>query len=142
MQNYTFQHNYRSAELSTTRSLRKEPHLAARLFTVPTSFSSVTMERLPPELVRCILEHCMRLSRSNKNELMKLRLVCKQFDAILREYVCKTAQLEFSRLVRGEPTPDTLTVPTFGHLVQALHCDMMVIRDQGMSSCPSVVYIR
>lgn len=90
-----------------------------------------TMERLPLELVYSILQQSIRLARSNKNELMQLRLVCKKWDEVLREYVCKTTQVEFSRLVRGEPTPDASVVPAFGHLVQALHFDMMVIRDQG-----------
>jgi len=89
------------------------------------------MDNLPPELLRGILLSCVHLSRSEKNALLPLRLVNKRFDFILREYMFKTVQLDFSRFARGETAPQMSSLADIGHLCQSLYCDMMVIRDEG-----------
>ncbi len=40
------------------------------------------------------------MCRCEKNTILPLRLVCKAFDGILKPYVFKTIQLEFSRFLR------------------------------------------
>jgi hypothetical protein len=89
------------------------------------------MDNLPPELLRGILLSSVHLCRSEKNVLLPLRLVNKRFDFILREYMFKTVQLDFSRFARGETAPQMSSLGDVGHLCQALYCDMMVIRDEG-----------
>jgi len=89
------------------------------------------MDNLPPELLRAILLSSVHLSRSEKNVLLPLRLVNKRFDFILREYMFKTVQLDFSRFARGETAPQMSSLADVGHLCQSLYCDMMVIRDEG-----------
>jgi hypothetical protein len=89
------------------------------------------MDNLPPELLRGILLSSVHLSRSEKNVLLPLRLVNKRFDFILREYMFKTVQLDFSRFARGETAPQMSSLADVGHLCQSLYCDMMVIRDEG-----------
>ncbi len=90
------------------------------------------MDSLPPELLRGIILSSVQLSRSEKNVLLPLRLVNKRFDFILREYMFKTVQLDFSRFARGETAPQMSSLAAVGHLCQSLYCDMMVIRDEGM----------
>jgi len=89
------------------------------------------MDSLPPEVLRGIILSSVQLSRSEKNLLLPLRLVNKRFDFILREYMFKTVQLDFSRFARGEAAPQMDSLATVGHLCQSLYCDMMVIRDEG-----------
>ena len=89
------------------------------------------MDNLPPELLRAIILSSVHLSRSEKNSLLPLRLVNKRFDFILREYMFKTVQLDFSRFARGETAPQMSSLADVGHLCQSLYCDMMVIRDEG-----------
>jgi hypothetical protein len=89
------------------------------------------MDSLPPELLRGIILSSVQLSRSEKNVLLPLRLVNKRFDFILREYMFKTVQLDFSRFARGETAPQMGSLAAVGHLCQSLYCDMMVIRDEG-----------
>jgi hypothetical protein len=89
------------------------------------------MDDLPPELLRNILVQSVRASRFDKNELLPLRLVNKRFDYILREYIFKTIQLEFSRFARGNDAPELRSLQGVGRLCQAIYCDMMVIRDEG-----------
>ncbi len=89
------------------------------------------MDTLPPELLRAILLSSVHLCRADKNNLLPLRLVNKRFDFILREYIFKTVQLDFSRFAKGDSAPQITSLATVGHLCQALYCDMMVIRDEG-----------
>ena len=56
------------------------------------------MEKLPSEIVICILEYCVVSHYSDKNSLLAIRTVCKLFDQILSPFVLKTLQLEFTRL--------------------------------------------
>lgn len=90
------------------------------------------MENLPPELLRTILLSSVHLCRSEKNLLLRMRLVNRRFDFILREYLLKTVQLDFSRFVKGEGAPNIGCLKRVGPLCKALYCDMMVIRDDGM----------
>lgn len=89
------------------------------------------MDGLPPELLRAILLSSVHLCRADKNVLLPLRLVNKRFDFILREYIFRTIQLDFSRFAKGETAPQLSSLAAVGHLCQALYCDMMVIRDEG-----------
>ena len=58
------------------------------------------MDSLPTELLSLILLWDIRMCRCEKNSILPLRLVCKVFDSLLRPYVFKTIQLEFSRFLR------------------------------------------
>jgi hypothetical protein len=58
------------------------------------------MDSLPAELLNLILLWDIRMCRCEKNSILPLRLVCKAFDEILKPYVFKTIQLEFSRFLR------------------------------------------
>jgi hypothetical protein len=58
------------------------------------------MDSLPTELLSLILLWDIRMCRCEKNAILPLRLVCKAFDGILKPYVFKTIQLEFSRFLR------------------------------------------
>jgi hypothetical protein len=58
------------------------------------------MDSLPAELLSLILLWKIRMCRCDKNAILPLRLVCKGFDEILKPYVFKTIQLEFSRFLR------------------------------------------
>jgi hypothetical protein len=98
------------------------------------------MDNLPPELLRAILLSSVHLSRSEKNTLLPLRLVNKRFDFILREYMFKTVQLDFSRFARGETAPQMSSLADVGHLCQSLYCDMMVIRDEGTATLYLATY--
>jgi hypothetical protein len=89
------------------------------------------MDSLPPELLRAIILSSVQLSRSEKNLLLPLRLVNKRFDFVLREYLFRTIQLDFSRFSREKTAPQMSNLAVIGHLCQSLYCDMMVIRDEG-----------
>jgi hypothetical protein len=58
------------------------------------------MDSLPTELLSLILLSSIRQCRCEKNAILPLRFVCRSFDAILKPYVFKTIQLEFSRFLR------------------------------------------
>lgn len=91
------------------------------------------MDRLPPELLHNILLWTVRQNRCDKNQILLLRLVCSAFDSLLRPYVFKTFQLEFSRFARGDATPSIDNMEGVGALCEALYCDLMVVRDEGES---------
>ena len=67
-----------------------------------------------------------------KNTIIPLRLVCKAFDAVLKPYVFKTLQLEFSKFLRNGDKPDTKSLDRVGEFCQAVYLDMMIVRDEGM----------
>lgn len=93
------------------------------------------MDRLPPEILRTILLWSVRLCQPDKNSTLPLRLVNKTFNCILREYIHKTIQLDYSRFARNTAAfPQMEALADVGPLCQALFCDMMVIRDEGMLS--------
>ena len=90
------------------------------------------MDSLPRELLESILLFNVQMSRCAKNAILPLRLVCKAFDAFLKPYAFKTIQLEFSKFLRHDTTPELKSLETLGSLCQAVYVDMMVIRDEGM----------
>jgi hypothetical protein len=89
------------------------------------------MDSLPRELIELILFSAVRMCRCDKNIILNLRLVCKAFDVALRPYSFKTIQLEFSRFLRHEPTPDINALEHVGALCHAVYMDLMVVRDEG-----------
>ena len=94
------------------------------------------MDRLPRELVDAILVRC--LTHASKNEVLRLRLVCRFFDRTLKPYACRTLGLDFSRLSRlsgfERPQPDALQ--TIGYHCRSLYVDLMVLRDDSENPLP------
>jgi len=92
------------------------------------------MDSLPTEILKVILTTLIAGSSSTKNDVLPLRLVCKDFNALLREDLLKTVQLDFSRLSKlGEPL-DLKYLHNSGGYCESIHADFMVMRDQGLSS--------
>ncbi|KAI2607091.1 uncharacterized protein GGS25DRAFT_494329 [Hypoxylon fragiforme] len=93
------------------------------------------MDSLPPEIILQILEFTIVAFYNNKNGLLKLRTTCKLFNEILKPYVLRTLQLEFTRLDKYErslrPPLDEDALRRIGPFCQALYLDMMVVRDDG-----------
>ncbi|KAK8125117.1 uncharacterized protein PG998_000876 [Apiospora kogelbergensis] len=92
------------------------------------------MNILPPEIVLSILEHCVINHYGDKNSLLGLRTVCRLFDDIIKPYVLRTLQLEFTRLdkvARHERPLDDDALGRIGHLCHALYLDLMLVRDDG-----------
>ncbi|KAI1102364.1 hypothetical protein F4804DRAFT_267602 [Jackrogersella minutella] len=92
------------------------------------------MDELPPEIVLQILEFTVVSLYNSKNQLLRLRTVCKLFDEVLKPFALRTLQLEFTRLDKTErrlrpPSDDALR--RIGPLCRALYLDMMVVRDEG-----------
>ncbi|RCI07834.1 hypothetical protein L249_5809 [Ophiocordyceps polyrhachis-furcata BCC 54312] len=87
------------------------------------------MDRLPRELVDAILEQC--IAQGAKNQVLKLRLVCRTFERTLKPFVCRTLGLDFSRLSRlsGFPRPQMDALQTIGYHCTSLYVDLMVLRD-------------
>jgi hypothetical protein len=91
------------------------------------------MDRLPRELIDAILQQCVLLGP--KNSLLELRLACKTFNNILKPYVCRTLELEFSRLSKtsGRAPPDRDALQTIGYHCKSIYIDLMVLRDDRTS---------
>jgi hypothetical protein len=87
------------------------------------------MDRLPRELIDAILQQC--IIYGPKNAVLDLRLVCRVFDQILKPFVCRTLDLEFSRLSKtsGETPPQMDALQTIGYHCKSLYIDLMVLRD-------------
>ncbi|KAH6997678.1 hypothetical protein BKA56DRAFT_470682 [Ilyonectria sp. MPI-CAGE-AT-0026] len=87
------------------------------------------MDQLPRELVDAILQQCV--ARGPKNSVLPLRLVCRVFDQILKPFVLRTLDLEFSRLSKtsGEAHPRIDALQTIGYHCKSLYIDLMVLRD-------------
>ncbi|KAL3427848.1 hypothetical protein PVAG01_01357 [Phlyctema vagabunda] len=96
---------------------------------LPTN-APASMESLPTEILEMILMWDVRLCRTEKNVILPLRLVCSAFDQVLRPYIFKTLQLEFSRFARDKIPPSSEAIKRVGDLCTAVHIDMMVIRDE------------
>jgi hypothetical protein len=88
------------------------------------------MDCLPRELVDAILMQCV--AQGPKNEVLRLRLVCRAFNATLKPYVSRTVGLEFSRLSKSSsrPHPDAMALESIGHHCRSLYIDLMVLRDE------------
>ena len=87
------------------------------------------MNLLPPEVLILILKTAA--FSGPKNDVLSLRLVCREFDAILKPLVCATVSLDVSKLSKRScvrhPDPDALQ--TIGHYCKSLSVDLMVLRD-------------
>lgn len=107
------------------------------------------MDKLPTELLDLILQCNVRMSSCEKNAILNLRFVCKGFDAVLKPYIFKTLQLEFSRFLsyrrrqvlelegsgRGEAEDLAAlrekALEDVAPLTGSVYIDMMVVRDEG-----------
>ncbi|KAI1775016.1 hypothetical protein F4818DRAFT_58521 [Hypoxylon cercidicola] len=92
------------------------------------------MDKLPSEILLHILDYTVVAHYDNKNSLLELRTTCKLFDEVLKPYVLKTLQLEFTRLdksYRARKPLDDDALRRIGPLCRALYVDMMVVRDDG-----------
>ncbi|KAF4978022.1 hypothetical protein FZEAL_5529 [Fusarium zealandicum] len=87
------------------------------------------MDQIPRELIVDILQQC--IDNGPKNAVLPLRLVCRLFDQILKPFVCRTLDLEFSRLSKAsdEPHPQIDALQTIGYHCKSLYIDLMVLRD-------------
>ncbi|KAG5985217.1 hypothetical protein E4U55_000040 [Claviceps digitariae] len=88
------------------------------------------MDRLPRELIDAILKQCV--SQGSKNNVLRLRLVCRLFDRILKPSGCCTLGLDFSRMSRASHLrrPDVDALQTIGYHCKSLYIDLMVLRDE------------
>lgn len=89
------------------------------------------MDKLPPELIEDIIVATICLC--TKNEALAMRLVCREFDLVLKPYVCDTIGLEHSKFSKssGKPKPVARALKTIGNLCHSICIDLMVLRDQG-----------
>jgi hypothetical protein len=92
------------------------------------------MDTLPNEILSLVLGWNVRMCRGDKNALIELRCVCKAFDIVLKPYIFKTVQLEFSRFLRHEKTPSIRALERVGHHCESIYLDMMIVRDEGTST--------
>ncbi|KAJ4150794.1 hypothetical protein LMH87_011528 [Akanthomyces muscarius] len=87
------------------------------------------MDRLPRELVEEIVLAFSHIA--TKNDVLDKRLVCHDFNRILRPLGCRTLALDTTRLNKqskhARPRPEALQ--TIGYRCKALHVDMSVLRD-------------
>ncbi|KAM3551512.1 hypothetical protein MY1884_007686 [Beauveria asiatica] len=87
------------------------------------------MNRLPRELVQEIV--LVFAHTAAKNHVLTTRLVCRDFNHLLRPIGCRTLNLDSTRLNKhskhSKPRPEGLQ--TIGHRCKALHIDMTVLRD-------------
>ncbi|KAG5926978.1 hypothetical protein E4U42_002756 [Claviceps africana] len=88
------------------------------------------MDRLPRELIDAILQQCV--AQGPKNNVLRLRLVCRLFDRILKPSGCCTLGLDFSRMSRASHVrrPDVDALQTIGYHCKSLYIDLMVLRDE------------
>lgn len=91
------------------------------------------MDSLPTEILKAILGSAIALGQNSKNEVLPLRLVCKDFNALLREDLLKTVQLDFSRLAKNEKPLDLKYLSGVAGYCEAIYIDLMVMRDEGQS---------
>lgn len=88
------------------------------------------MNRLPRELIDELLKQC--IADGPKNAVLRLRLVCRLFDRVLKPYALRTLGLEFSRLskITSFAHPQIDALQTIGYHCKSLYIDLMVIRDE------------
>ncbi|KAI9050864.1 hypothetical protein LZ554_004982 [Drepanopeziza brunnea f. sp. 'monogermtubi'] len=98
------------------------------------------MDSLPTEILGLILQWEVRMCERHKNTIVQHRLVCKAFDLALRAFAFKTVQLDFSRFLRHEATPDPDSLSNVGGICEAIHLDLMVVRDEEEISRLSSVF--
>src|SRR5689334_22946791 len=92
------------------------------------------MDKLPRELIDAVLHQSV--ADGPKNTILKLRLVCRLFDRILKPFACRTLGLEFSRLskITSYPRPEIDALQTIGYHCKSLYIDLMVLRDECKST--------
>ncbi|OTB06534.1 hypothetical protein M426DRAFT_318935 [Hypoxylon sp. CI-4A] len=112
---------------------QRYPFIPALLITISTHAKGVLeMDKLPPELLRHILNYTVIAHHDYKNDLLELRTTCKTFDEILKPYALQTLQLDFTRLDRRNTSivpPDNDALHRAARFCRALYLDMMVVRD-------------
>jgi hypothetical protein len=88
------------------------------------------MDNLPRELIDGILQQCIALG--TRNEVLRLRLVCRGFDRFLKPFACRTLDVEFSRLSKASsyPRPTLDALQTIGYHCKSVYIDLMVLRDE------------
>lgn len=91
------------------------------------------MDRLPTEILKAILGSLIDLSQSSKNDILPLRLVCQDFNVMLRQDLLKTVQLDFSRLAKNERPLDLKYLDGVAQYCEAIYIDLMIMRDEGWS---------
>lgn len=87
------------------------------------------MDALPVELLELILLCLVRKCHAHKSQVFPARFVCKAFDKVLRPYVLKTIRFDMWQFLKDKPTPDSNLLPRIGGACEALHLDMMLLRD-------------
>lgn len=87
------------------------------------------MDTLPRELIVELLQQC--IAYGPKNSVLRLRLVCRLFDRILKPYALRTLGLDFSRLskITSFEQPQIDALQTIGYHCKSLYIDVMVLRD-------------
>lgn len=97
------------------------------------------MKLLPPEILILVLK-AAALS-GPKNDVLHLRLVCREFDVILKPLLCETISLDISKLSRLSLIrhPDPSALQTIGRHCKSLFVDLMVLRDP--SKPPRLSYL-
>ena len=92
------------------------------------------MDRLPLEVLILVLKASAFCG--TKNDALRLRLVCREFDAILKPILLTTISLDISKLSRRSCVkhPDLDALQTIGRHCKSIFVDMMVLRD---TSTPS-----
>ncbi|KAJ6787148.1 hypothetical protein PWT90_05409 [Aphanocladium album] len=97
------------------------------------------MDRLPRELVEEIVLFFAHVG--TKNDVLDKRLVCRDFNRLLRPLACRTINLDSTRLSRHSnfAKPRAEGLQTIGHRCKALHIDMTVLRDDCMIYHPKAL---
>lgn len=87
------------------------------------------MDRLPRELIEEIVLLFAHIA--TKNDVLDKRLVCHDFNRILRPLGCRMLSLDPTRLNKHSKyaKPRSEGLQTIGHRCKALHIDMTVLRD-------------
>ena len=90
------------------------------------------MDKLPLELVEAVLQASIDYGR--RDDVLRLRLVCRAFDRILKKLALQTLCIDFSSLSRrtvAARTPDPDALQTIGYACKNLYIDLMILRDEG-----------
>ena len=88
------------------------------------------MDTLPTELLSQILQ--IAAVSMSKNYSLKLRLVCRTFDSILKPLLCETLNIDVSTLSRKtfQRHPWEHALQTIGFHCKSLFVDLMLLRDE------------
>lgn len=99
--------------------------------------SIAMLDVLPLEITTLILKAAARSGR--KSDTVRLRLVCKEFDAVLRPILCRTLSLDISKLSMDScyRHPDAKVLQTISRYCDSLFVDLTVVRDECTTPSPS-----